>query len=275
MGGFNTSPFNSQVWNALSAAQGVNILVSDMIYHAYRIAGVLDEAGRGYSNSQYIDGLWELNQQISQWKAQRNMVYAILRTIWNIKIGQGGPTNPYLVGPGSPDIDLERPVRIEAAGYIFTNATPNIEQPFDILSAQEYEALSPKDLTSGNPTKLYYEPSVPNGKIYVWPISASGVVTKGSLYTWQTVNQFLNATDPIVTAPAYVDAMTYNLAIRLAARNPNRQKLSSWALVNAREGVAFIKSVNAPPYLQQVERGCMGVGQGRGNFNILSNSYVP
>lgn len=251
-------------------------IVGDLLYHALRIAGVMQMAGRGYSIYDYQDSLWELNQMISNWKAQQNMVYAILRTVFAINIGQGGPEFPYLIGTsGLTDIPIERPQRIEWASYIFTNVNPAIEQPFIQLTAQEWAALSPKDLTSGNPTQLYYEPAVPNGKIYLFPVPANAYVTQGALYTWQTVSQFLTPLDPIITPPAYVDAMQYNLALRIAARYGPRANLSPLAVPMAGRALALIKSINAPPYISQCERGDQAVGQSRGNFNILSNMYVP
>ena len=250
-------------------------IVGDLIYHALRIAGVMQMAGRGYSIYDYQDCLWELNQLVSSWKAQQNMVPAILRTCFAINIGQGGPDFPYLIGlSGLTDIQIERPQRIEWASYLFTNVNPVIEEPFDQLTAQQWAALSPKDLTSGNPTKLYYEPAVPNGKIYLWPIRANAYVTEGALYTWQTVQQFQSPLDPIITPPEYVDAMQYNLAIRIAARYGPKANLSPLAIPMAGRALALIKSINAVTYISQCERGSMAVGQSRGNFNILSNQWV-
>jgi hypothetical protein len=233
-------------------------------------------AGRGYSVWDYQDAFWELNQMISVWQAQQNLVYAILRTVFLINLGQGGPEWPYLVGnTGVTDIPMPRPQRIEWASYVFTNATPSIEQPFIMLTAQEWAALSPKDLQSGNPTQAYYEPAVPNGKLYMFPIPSSSYVTQGAIYTWQQVQQFLTPLDPIITPPAYIDAMTYNLALRIAARFGSRANLSQIAPVMAGRALALIKSINAPPYISQCERGAQAVGQSRGNWNILSNQYVP
>jgi hypothetical protein len=55
------------------------LLVSDILYAAYRIAGILGAAGRGYSTEEESEGLKVLNSMIDSWKAERLMVYAILR----------------------------------------------------------------------------------------------------------------------------------------------------------------------------------------------------
>ena len=140
MPSYNFNSFNgSQYANNPSLAP----VVGDLIYHALRIAGVMQMSGRGYSVWDYQDCFWELNQMISMWQAQQNLVYAILRTVFQINLGQGGPEWPYLVGnTGVTDIPMPRPQRIEWASYVFTNATPSIEQPFIMLTAQEWAALS-------------------------------------------------------------------------------------------------------------------------------------
>lgn len=255
----------------------MSILVSDIVYNAYRISGVLSRAGRGYSPvSDFNDGLWELNSMINLWKSQRTMVYAILRTQFNINANQQN----YVIGlAGGADIAIEAPVKIEAAGYIFNDVSPNVEQPFRILTPQLWEATSPKDLTSTISTALYYQPETvagvtsANGTITLWPISIRPWL--GALYTWQTVNEFVNSTDPIIVRPAYRDALTYGLAVRLALRFPEMAQISPEALAIAKEALGIIKSINSPEILMQTERGAREVNSSaRGHWSIISNQYI-
>lgn len=273
MGTFNSSVWNSQQWNAAVAASGGKIQVSDIIYHAYRIAGVLARAGRGYSQSQYTDGLWELNALIDLWKSDRALVYAFVRQVFTINANQ----QTYKIGldtsAGQPDILTQRPEFIQWASYIFNNVTPSVEQPFQLLTPQLWAALSPKDLTSTISTHLYYQPDLPNGTVYLWPISTSP--WQGALYLWQNVNEFANPTDVLVIPPAYRDALQWNLGVRLAMRNPEEQKMHPDAPRMAARALQRIQTINAPELVQEVEHAGMGAGpDARGHWSIISNRYI-
>ncbi len=242
--------------------------VADIIYAGYRIAGILPEPERGYSPSERKDGLKVLNAMVDTWKSERLMVYAILRTAFNLIADKA----TYTIGEsGVPDIALERPERIERAGYIFTTSTPNLETPLKILTPEEWAAIRLKGMTCTIPGGLYYQPTVPNGILTPWPTPTSG--GKIAIYTWQTVNQFAAVTDPVVLAPAYQEAMEYNLAIRLAARFPERQKLSQLSIDLARQALAKLKTINAPELKMATERAAGGVGARTGHWSIFTNGY--
>jgi hypothetical protein len=239
------------------------LTVADIIYSAYRIAGILREAGRGASPSAKADGLKVLNAMIDSWKAERLMVYAILRTPLSLQANKA----TYTIGTsGSPDFTLERPEKITNAGLILTDT----ENALEILTPQTWAALSPKTLSSSIPYKLYYEPLVPNGKITLWPTPTTA--WQLALYTWQTVNQFAADTDQVIIAPAYQEALEYQLAIRLAARFPERASLSPLSLEFARNALARVKTINFPELQMQVESATRGrIAGTAGHYNILSN----
>ena len=54
----------------------------------------------------------------------------------------------------------------------------------------------------------------PNGNIMLWMVPT--MAFQLALYTWQTVNGFLTPTDPIVVPPAYLEALEYTPAERIA-----------------------------------------------------------
>ena len=159
--------------------------VSQLIYRAYRLAGVITEAGRFYSQSQSDDALAVLNSMLDEWQTERIMAWAKVRTVFplvaNQQIYSIGDSR---TGPTQPDYDFQRPEVIEQAGFIFTNVNPTIEQPMRILSQQEWAALTPKQLTSTIPTMLYYEQTVPYGLIYIWAIPTTTWGLALALYLW-------------------------------------------------------------------------------------------
>jgi hypothetical protein len=242
--------------------------VLDIIKPAFRIAGLLGAPGRGLSPEEQTEGLEVLNAFLDYLKVDRCSVYAILRALFTLTPGKG----VYTIGTsGTPDINAERPVRIDRASFVFTNITPNIEIPLQVLNEQEWQAVMPKSLTASVPSKLYYEPFVPNGTINLWAIPT--VAYKMALYLWQTVNEFAAITDPLVIAPAYRMMLQYNLAVQLAERYPERQQISGTAVQRAKATLAEVRRANAPALLMRCESGSLGT-QGGGRYDIRSNQFT-
>lgn len=264
----NTSIFNTFPYNAgVSGGTPATITAADIIYTAYRIAGIMTDPGRGNSSGQLTDGFNTLNTMLDAWKIDRGMIYADVRTEFATDT-----RNPaiYTIGlDGSPDFVLDRPPRLERAGFIYTNVTPNVEVPAKILTPQEWAAISPKNLTSTIWSMIYYQPFVLNGNVTLWPIPTSN--WKVAFYTWQSVPLFVSITDPVIVPPGYLEPMEYNLAERLSHRFPKKANMTPEARALARTSLALIKNLNAPQLKMQVESAIRG---GKGRYNILSNSYI-
>ena len=242
-------------------------LLNTIIEPAFRIAGLLHSAGQGPSPSEQAEGLLVLNSWLDWLKLDRGAVYAVHQFAFPLTPGKGD----YTIGKdGLADVNQERPVRIDRASFIFTNVTPPIEVPLEILNEQEYQALSPKALTSSTPTKLYYESTYPDGILHFWAIPT--VAYQAALYLWQSVNQYVTVTDPVAVAPGYQMAMQYNLAVQLAERYPERQKIAGTAVQRAVSSLAAIRRANAPVLLAMCESGAMGLDY-RGQYNIYSNTW--
>lgn len=240
--------------------------VADLIYAAYRIAGILAQAGRGYSNSQRDDGLKTLNSMIDAWKADRLMVYAELRSVFDLQAN----VQTYSIGESAADFDIERPEKIAKAGLVWPDTSPELETPLEILTDEMWAATRLKAMTSTQPTAIHYRPALPNGVITLWPLPT--LAAKIAIYTGQTVNQFATAADPVVLAPAYQEAIEYNLADRLAMRFPESQKMSARAIETAKLAYQKIRTINTPSLMMQTESAAQGTAQ-RGRWNPYTNSY--
>lgn len=274
MGGFNQQNFGG-AQPGFTPPQAPALVVSDIAYMAYRIAGILPEPGRGYSGSEGVDALRVINSMIDSFLAERLMVYAILRTIFTIIPDQG----EYSVGNTAvngvrPDWDgIPRPEQIKLAGYIFTNTVPNVENPMRILSYQEWAALSPKDLPSPINYMLYYRPTVPNGTVHLWPVPTDPTVTV-ALYTWQNIQKVASLDTALVLPPGYQQMFEYGAAIRLAGMNKKRANLDPNAGFMYNDARQRVMAANEPELLMQTEAACGGAKGTRGLYNILSNTYV-
>lgn len=246
------------------------IKVSDILYRAYRIAGIITEAGRGYSRSQERDGLNILNSMVDQWRTQRLMVWAILRSIHPLEVNK----QAYLIGTDSQaDWNIERPEKIEKAGLMIPASTYAFESPLDVLTIQQWAAVTTKELTSTLSQYLYYEATVPNGTAWMWPIPT--LAYSVALYTWQHLQEFQGADDELAVPPGYRKALEYGLAVDLADNFPTRQKLSQLAMQKAAQSIGWLKAANSTPLLQQVDLAALGkMGDRLGHFSIFSNSYI-
>ena len=88
MGTFNSTNFGNLPWGYQN--QPIPTLTgADLAYTAYRIAGILPEPGRGYSQSEAWDALKVLNSLIDSMLAERLMVWAYLRTQWVTTANKG------------------------------------------------------------------------------------------------------------------------------------------------------------------------------------------
>ena len=183
----------------------------DVLYISFREARILKRPQGLDSNNELLDGMIFLNQQIDYWSARDCYAYTTNFVSYTFTPGH----NPYLIGPGltSPDFAANpRPVRIESASVILSGAQP-VDVPIQIRDREWYAAESVKSLQSTIPTSLYYEPDMPAGKLFFWPIPsvANGVRLEVNV----VLQQFQNLTDTFIAPPAYLAAVTLTLAEEL------------------------------------------------------------
>lgn len=117
-----------------------------------------------------------LNDWLSEQSQKALMCPAISRNQFDLVANQGGLDNPYTIGSGA-NFNVTKPPNqnsITAANLILTESDPDGRVSLTILTDQAYDALAVPDLTSAQPTALYYTPfraSASNeyGLIYLWP----------------------------------------------------------------------------------------------------------
>lgn len=248
-------------------------LASEVIAGAYRYSRVVRRPLTGLSNSEQIEGLELLNSLIDQWSGEELTVIYRQRIVFPINANQ----QTYIIGldvsGGVPDYLIKRPVRIDRAGYIFTNtAPPLIEQPYEMYTEQDWASLSPKGLTSTIATIFYYEASVPNGKINLWPIPT--MASQQALYLWNNLQEVSGIDVELELPPAFRIALETNLSILISLRygmpaNP--------MLINqAKATKAVIKNNSWEPLVMQAESASMGMAgrDGTGRYSILSNTFI-
>ncbi len=261
---FNAALFNAGTFGGAGVPL-CNMKCRDVLYIAFREARVLKRPQGLNSDSELIDGMIFLNQQIDYWSARG--CYS-----WTTAFQQFTLTpnhQPYLIGPNltAPDFAApQRPVKIVSANVILPgNTTTDI--PIMIRDNAWWAAKSTKNQTSTFPTDLYYEPDVPNGQLWFWPIAVVGygVRLEGMVF----LQRFVTLDDCFIAPPAYLSAVTLTLAEELVdlwgtEMPPNLARRA----MKARD--ALQSNNNLPPRIDSADWGTYS--RARADFNYVTGT---
>src|SRR3990167_893388 len=110
-----------------------------------------------------------------------------------------------------------RPPFIDRAKLVMVAGSPDSEINLPVITVQLYQNL-PVPAQSGQPSKLYYQPTVPNGTLFTHPYPTD--LTNTLRLFWR--NQLAevtnaNSTVNIDLPQAYEDMLTTKLSIRIAS----------------------------------------------------------
>ena len=200
------------------------MVVSDLIAYSMRVAGVLG-VGQQPLPQDSSDAQIALMQMMRQWRIKRWLVFRLDNVTFPVRPQQGN----YTLGPsgGTPAADVVtsgnfRPASIESI-YLRQNTGhgPNsypVDYPMRRLrSRQEYDAISLKNLQSW-PGAFYYDPTVPQGTLMIWPIPIQNFFSMYVAYN-QAIDfaaEGAQNIDLLSLLPAETEeALIYNLALRL------------------------------------------------------------
>ena len=93
-----------------------------------------------------------------------------------------------------------------------------ISYPIKILDMAKWDAIGYKSAKGAIPEAVYYEPSMPNGTMYIWPIptSATTMVMRSSVL----VNSFASLDTALSMPPGYEEALIKTLAVNISPQYP-------------------------------------------------------
>lgn len=232
--------------------------VQELIYPAFRLSQITKVAGRTANVYEFADALATLNAMLEAWNIERLTAYKIERDVWPLD----PPQASYSLGPNA-DWNAPRPVRIENAGIIIEG---DHEVPLSVLDKDQWADVRLKSTTSTIPQFLYNDGSFPATRVWLWPVPT--VTYTVALYTWHQLTAFAQLTDVVNLPPGYVRAIQFNLAVELAAANP-QNTISPITIAKATEFKAALKSVNNTPPLMSLDP---TLSQSS-TFNILTGGY--
>lgn len=152
------------------------------------------------------DGLETLNDMVSDWATQKLTIPAVTRATFPLVALQG----TYTIGEsGTPDFSAVRPEWINNMSIIPVGNDNEI--PLVLYTRDQYAAEPIKSLQSSFPTKVLYEPTVPNGTLTFWPIPDTAPTFV--LYVPTIISEFATLTTEYIFPRGYVKALRYQLAL--------------------------------------------------------------
>jgi hypothetical protein len=210
--------------------------------------------------------LGKINDLLDVWSADERYVFAQLFSLFTLVPG----LSPHTIGPGQgATFQLpQRPVRIDGCTIVIANSDgTSTDVPVNTTrDADWWNFVRIKNLQSQIPTDLYYEPDVPNGSLFFWPVPDFNYQAR--IESWQSVQQFATINDQLVLPPAYRKAITLTVAEELAGPRSADPKLAR-AAADARSA---IWSNNAQSPTMSTMQAGMPSRQGHTRFNFLDGT---
>ena len=235
-----------------------------IIYPALRLARITNGPARTPSPDQVQDAFQSLNRLLDAWNLKQGLVFRYD----NSQYPMTPPKSVYTIGRGpGADFVADRPVRIEAANIVLATGGSTVFVPMAILTPAQWADTRLRVFPTTFPTRMYPDYSYPNATLYMWGTPTANNTLE--LWTWQQTKQFLTSTDTISMPPGYLEAMVYNLAVRMGDQFGTTAAMSPNVFTTARKALADIKGVNQPS--PKIASADIGIARGpAGDFNFFT-----
>lgn len=213
----------------VASFDGQTVTARTIIKRAIRMLG----QSRTPKDAEISDGLEALNDMLDTWRNDKLMAYAFQEETLTLT---GAAT--YSIGP-SGTIATNRPVRIESAVGVRADGST---YPIRVVNEELYAGVTNRSQTADQPDVLNYKATLPDGTIYVTPLSSSGTIR---LVTRVALLAFATADATTYLPPGWREALATNLALILAPEYETEAppKVEKRAIAS----MASIKRVNSRP----------------------------
>jgi len=231
--------------------------VQTLLKASMRLIGVI-ATGETPEAAEMQDGLETLNLMLGSWSAKRMMIPVL--TAENFPLVAG--TASYTIGSGAT-FDTKRPIRIESA---FIRDSSSIDTPIEIIYRDKYNAHVLKT-TQGRPEQLFYEDTYPTGTVFVTYVPDEAYTL--FINSWKALTQLTGLTTSIDMPNEYLDALKYNLAIRIAPEYG--VSIPEEVAAIAKDTYDTLKTLNAPDMTANFDASLLErnyYGYGNRSFNI-------
>jgi hypothetical protein len=189
-------------------ATGSPWTVQTIINHALGLIGV-KSTGETLSAPESNDALATLNLMLNSWSGRGVSARAKLEYTASLVSNQA----VYTIGSsGTPDFSTIRPVEILACQVEYVADT--VILPVSVTGEQQYGLFGDRNVLTGPPTNVYYNPTMPNGTLNFYPIPDQTYTLH--LWYWTPLQEMALLSTEFTLEPVYIECIMYNLAVRLA-----------------------------------------------------------
>ncbi len=208
------------------------------------------------SDAQYNTAYQTLREMVDAWAADRLSILVVERATFSLVSG----TQSYTIGTGGT-FNRNRPIWLPAASIIVdSSATNPLELPIQVLSFDEWQRVPVKSIQSGLPTAVYYDHAYSTsglGVLYFFPVpNASNI--QAVLYCPTPLTQFSSLTASYDFPPAYLRAITFNLALDISPYFDIQP--TPLVVQRAAEYLGDIRRANIQPYTVMVDSALVSQG---------------
>lgn len=155
------------------------------------------------TSDQEAHALRMLNRLTKAWSKQGLRVWGWKQGTLTLVADQ----QSYTLGP-SGDLDIDRPIQIDNVRRVVSS----VETPIELVGRSVYMNQPSKDST-GKVVFVYYDAQLAQGKLYVWPAPDAADSLKFDYKSY--LEDFDASSDTPFFPPEWLDALVYNLALRL------------------------------------------------------------
>lgn len=190
------------------------VTANTLITTGLQMLGVLDPEDT-MTAAQARIGLRALNLMMGLWSLFSTTSPVTSREVFSLVANQGGPNNPYTIGPGG-DFDTTRPQQIIGAGLILGSSSPPIEIPRAVITNDAWQAIQVKDLSNALFTNVYYNATFTDdlGTINLWPVPNTAANTI-VLYRVSQLGRFPSLAGTVNLPEGTEEPVQMNVTVRL------------------------------------------------------------
>lgn len=219
-------------------------------------------SGEAATAAEAADSFRALNLLLESWRLESLMVYAIT----TVSLSLTGAAS-YTWGTGGA-INGTRPVHLDHAVQRQGSGAGALDFPLRVFTAEEYEAIGLKALTSSLAVGVYLDHSFPLASLFPWPIPPSGDTLV--LFPWTPLTAFASLDTTVALPPGYERALQAALALDISPSYRDCTITPALA-AKASESKALLKAANAHPRLLTLPA-TLPRGQGRSGWAATSSA---
>jgi hypothetical protein len=200
-----------------------------IIRRSLRLMGAVGR-GQPVQAQDATDSLQTLNDMVSAWRTKSLTIPYDAIAQYTLVSGQ----QTYLLGPAG-DWVQPKPTFIRGFGLILNTSVPQTELPMHMYTAQSWQFVTIKTLTSTFPTGVYPQFKEAAVELSFWPVPIEQNDIR--IYFPAVLQSFADLTTTYDVQEGFGEALIYNLARRLAPEyglplDPDVMKMAAEALAN-------------------------------------------